>query len=216
MYPCLWLKQRFQPNSPRCTFSNKNQGFTLLELLLVIMVMGYLVSLVKLPAFDTDPFEQVEKVTQRLAVQINLASEQAVLQQQQLGIALSDSSYQFLFFDEEGWQPLAEPIFSAPEAKDNIQFQLSLDGLSWQQDNLLSAIEFINEEDQEALAEVPEEQRWALFPQIFLLSSGELTPFDLKISYNNGFDEPITFLIRGQFTTPVNWYDPQQQLELEN
>jgi len=193
----------------------KHQGFTLIELMLVIVIMGYLVTLVRLPSLAPDPFDLVEKHAKTISTQINLASEFAVLNNVQLGLAVTESRYSFLMFDGEKWQPLAEPPFVAAELEPELHLELVLDGLAWHQENLLSAVEFIDEESLEELAELSEEEKQLAFPQIFLLSSGELSPFDLRITYDNGFDDTVEFLVRGLFTSPVNLYDPLQQLELD-
>ena len=181
----------------------------------MITVMGFLVSLVRFPSFAPDPFELAEAQAKTLTAQINLASEYAVLNNLQLGLAMTETSYGFLAFDGQRWQPLSDPPFVAKELDENLQFDLSLDGLAWQEQNLLSAVEFIDEETLEDLADMTEEEKKLAFPQVFLLSSGELSPFDLRVIYDDGFEDRVEFLVRGQFTTPVHMYDPLQQLELD-
>lgn len=193
----------------------KNEGFTLLELLLVIVVIGYLVSLVRLPSLAPDPFEVVEKHATRLTHQINLASEFAVLNNVQMGLAIADNRYAFLAYDGEIWVPVEEPPFESVELEQDLHLELVLDGLPWQEENLLSAIEFIDEERLEELQENNEEDVKLSIPQIFILSSGELSPFDITIEFDDGFVEPVLFLIRGKFTAPVKRFDPLQQLLLE-
>ena len=193
----------------------KSSGFTLIELLLVIAVMGFIISNVRFPNLGDDPFDLVEKQARTLKAQIDLASEYAVLNNAQLGLAVAEASYAFLIFDGNKWQTLSEPPFAVKELAEDLQLELSLDGLAWQEDNLLSAVEFIDEEALEQESEKTEEEKKLAFPQVFLLSSGELSPFDLKVIYDNGFDDTISFLIRGKFTTPVHLYDPLQQDELD-
>jgi general secretion pathway protein H len=86
--------------------------------------------------------------------------------------------------------------------------------LEWQEQNLLSAVQWIDEEQLEENSEQTEEEKQMSFPQIFILSSGEISPFDLDVSYDNGFDEPVTFKVRGEFITPVLVLDPKQIDEL--
>lgn len=192
------------------------RGFTLLEIMLVILVIGIMVSQISLPTFGRDAFEQTEEEAKRLAVLINLASEHAVLQNKLMGLSVSEKQYSFLIFEENVWRPLTEAPFLPRELESSdMIFELTLDGLEWQEQNLLNAVEFIDEEAQEELAKLPEEERLAAFPQIFILSSGELSPFDLRVIYDTGFDDPIEFLVRGKFITPVAVYDPKQQLELD-
>ncbi|MDO6720452.1 prepilin-type N-terminal cleavage/methylation domain-containing protein [Psychrosphaera sp. 1_MG-2023] len=195
---------------------HKSKGFTLLELLLVIVVIGYLVTMVRLPSLAPDPFELTEKQAARMTHLVNLASEYAVLNNMQLGLAVTEDRFAFLVFDGEAWQPFQEPPFDIKPLDEYVRLELILDGLSWQEDNLLSAVEFIDEERLEQLQELdPEEQKLAI-PQIFILSSGEISPFDITVEFDDGFANPVSFLIRGEFTAPVRMYDPLQQLALDN
>ncbi|WP_299265940.1 type II secretion system minor pseudopilin GspH [uncultured Psychrosphaera sp.] len=193
---------------------NKHKGFTLFELMLVILLMGLVVSTVKFPNLAQDPFDQVDQQSKKLAALINLASEYAVLNNTLLGFSVSESSYVFLMFDGEKWQPMPEPPFTETELENDITIELALDGLEWQEQNLLSAVEWIDEEQLEENSEQTEEEKQMSFPQIFILSSGEISPFDLDVSYDNGFDEPVTFKVRGEFITPVLVLDPKQIDEL--
>jgi general secretion pathway protein H len=88
---------------------NKHKGFTLFELMLVILLMGLVVSTVKFPNLAQDPFDQVDQQSKKLAALINLASEYAVLNNTLLGFSVSESSYVFLMFDGEKWLPMPEP-----------------------------------------------------------------------------------------------------------
>lgn len=193
---------------------NKHKGFTLFELMLVIMLMALVVSTVKFPNLTQDPFDQVDQQSKKVAALINLASEYAVLNNALLGFSVTQTSYAFLMFDGTKWQPIDEPPFALTELEPTIKIELKLDGLEWQEQNLLSAVKWIDEEELEKTSELTEEEKKLAFPQIFILSSGEISPFDLDISYDNGFDDPITFKVRGEFITPVFVYDPQQIDEL--
>ncbi|MFT6529451.1 MAG: general secretion pathway protein H [Psychrosphaera sp.] len=193
---------------------NKHKGFTLFELMLVIMLMALVVSTVKFPNLTQDPFDQVDQQSKKIAALINLASEYAVLNNSLLGFSATETSYAFLQFDGTKWQQINEMPFALTELEPTIKMDLMLDGLEWQEQNLLSAVKWIDEEELEQASEQTEEEKKLAFPQIFILSSGEISPFDLDISYDNGFDDPITFKVRGEFIAPVSVYDPQQIEEL--
>ncbi len=192
----------------------KHQGFTLFELLLVIMLMALVVSTVRFPSLGQDPFDQVDEQSKKVAALINLASEYAVLNNAILGFAATETSYAFLLFDGSKWQPIDEPPFTLTELDETLTLSLMLDGLEWQEQNLLSAVKWIDEEELEKTSQLTEDEKKLSFPQVFILSSGEISPFDLDMSYDNGFDDPITFKIRGEFITPVLVFDPKQVAEL--
>ena len=193
-----------------------NKGFTLLELLLVLTLMAFLFSTVKIPDLTKDPFDLVENEAQKVAHLVDLASEYAVLNNALLGFAVKEQQYAFLAYDGERWIEIPEAPFIRSELAENLQLSIQLDGLEWQEQNMLSAIEWINEDDKEELLSEQDElaDEVFLFPQVFILPSGEISPFDLDILYSDGFDVEIGFKVRGEFTTPVKVYDPLQIEEL--
>ncbi|QTH62874.1 type II secretion system minor pseudopilin GspH [Psychrosphaera ytuae] len=192
----------------------KAHGFTLIELLLVIVIIGYLVSLVRFPSLSKSPFDEVEMQANKLTALVNLASEQALIHNKQLGLSVGENQYAFLEFTDGKWQPITVKPFKTEPLPEDVTLTLKLDGLSWSQDNLISSIEMIDEERLEALAELPEEERLLAFPQVFILSSGEISPFDIEVTYDD-FDTSVMFLVRGKFTAPVHVYDPRQQEDLD-
>ena len=118
----------------------KAQGFTLIELLLVIVIIGYLVSLVRFPSLGVSPYEEVETQANKLTALINLASEQALIHNKQIGLSVSETQYAFLVFEDDKWQPNDEPPFVTQPLPENVTLALTLDGLDWSEDNLISAI----------------------------------------------------------------------------
>ncbi len=192
----------------------KAKGFTLIELLLVIVIIGYLVSLVRFPSLSPDPFEVTEQQTHKLTTLINMASEYALIQNKQIGLAIVEDQYVFLVFEEERWNLLSERPFETEPLPEYLTLSLNLDGLPWQEQSLLSAIEFIDEEKLEEETDLTPAEKKLAFPQIFILSSGEISPFEIEVTYQD-FDEEVMFLIRGMFSAPVRYYDPLQQEELE-
>ncbi|NVK23659.1 MAG: hypothetical protein HWE10_01920 [Gammaproteobacteria bacterium] len=187
-----------------------------MELLLVLTLMAFLFSMVKIPDLTKEPFDVVENEAKKVAHLIDLASDYAVLNNALLGFAVKEQSYAFLAFDGERWLEIPEAPFIKNQLEENLLLSIQLDGLEWQEQSLISAVEWINEEEQEeiqqSLDQAPEDV--FLFPQVFILPSGEISPFDLDILYSDGFDIEIAFKVRGEFTAPVKVYDPQQIEEL--
>ncbi|MDA8621234.1 type II secretion system minor pseudopilin GspH [Psychrosphaera sp.] len=193
---------------------SKNQGFTLIELMLVIVIIGYLVSLVRFPSFTPNAYDLVEEESQKLTALINLASEYATVKNKQLGLAVSEQQYVFLVLEDEEWVRFTERPFETEPLNENLTLTLKLDGLPWQEKNLLSAVQFIDDETMEDQSGLSNEEKLLAFPQVFLLSSGEISPFEIELEFQD-FDDVVMFVIQGLFTAPVKYYDPTQQQELD-
>ena len=200
---------------------HSNRGFTLLEIILVIAVIGLIVSTVSYNVIGKDPADEVEQEARKLQVLVEMASDFAVLNQRQLGLRIDDKdmSYEFVALDEEQkWRPLASQqgshdIFALREMPEYLSLELILDNLPWQSEDSLfdsgvfdetlsvsdESVEIGNEED----IEPPP-------PQILLLSSGEITPFELQLVYEEPFAQnpPFYFSVQAQDFVPLTREGP--------
>lgn len=185
------------------------KGFTLLELMLVLALMGFLFSTVTLPDLSKDPYDKVEQEAKKVSTLIDMLSEYAVLNNAITGFVIKDNEYGFLYFDGDKWLEIVEPPFARVELEENMLIELKLDGLEWQEQNMLSAVQWIEEEKLEELSKEAEDDQF-VFPQVFILPSGEISPFELDISYSDGFDIEILFRVKGEFIAPVTLLTPTQ------
>ena len=105
---------------------------------------------------------------EKLAAQMTLISDQAVLEGREYGLAIGPHSYQWFSYDSarQSWQ---SQVLPAPEQlAEGLQLSLKLEGQA------LSLSGAVDE---------PSEQS---APQILLLSNGELSPFSLQLRGDRG------------------------------
>ena len=122
-------------------------GFTLVEILLVILLIGLLAASVVISFTGESRDKKLAKQTEQLQLLIQLASETAMLKQQELGLYLDDEGYRFMLFKDEKWHSIREPkALRSYKFADGIKFELELEGLEWSEGNLLSQVEW-QEED---------------------------------------------------------------------
>ena len=127
--------------SPNASRHQRQQGFTLLEVMLVLLLMGLAVSYVVFNAFGVSQSDQLKQEVQRMQVLIDMASDFAILNQQQLGVRIEQdpSRYYFVHLNEEDeWQRLeTEEIYQEHELPEAFTFNLSLDDLPWDTEDQL-------------------------------------------------------------------------------
>ncbi|ALO43583.1 prepilin-type N-terminal cleavage/methylation domain-containing protein [Pseudoalteromonas phenolica] len=182
---------------------NKAKGFSLLEVLVVLVIIAMSVKMVSY-TFDDAEAEELEKQALRVYRVINLASEFAVLNQIELGFHLDKNVLEFLVFDGEKWavfdaEELYEPITFGKEYKVN----LNIEDLSWSQDNLLEQAnwrELMGTSDDESLLELKKLK----VPQVLILSSGEVSAFQFSVELSDRDAEQARYFIEGEFIAPVN------------
>lgn len=153
------------------------RGFTLMELMLVILIIGLMLSSVSLSLPDSAN-KQLQQQAARLQAQIHLASQQSVFQNRDIGLLISADSYHFYSFEGERWV-LLEPQsrFAPRRLPAESQFELQLAG---QPINLPEA-KPIN----------PQE------PQILFLSDGQMSDFQLALTST---EQSKRFTLRGELS----------------
>jgi len=85
----------------------KYAGFTLLELLAVIVIIGIIISFASL-SIGQNSSRIVQDEAERLHGLIQLAGEEAVLQGRELALEFDHDRYRFLELGKEDWQPVEE------------------------------------------------------------------------------------------------------------
>ena len=139
------------------------RGFTLLELMVVLVLIGIIFSFAVLSIRGDELAETMERETRRLATLIGMASDEAVMRGEELAIHFSDDSYAFLMLRAGDWQPDEnDRLLKTYRLPAGLHLRLEVEGES----PLLQEPE--NEDGEE-------EAR--LVPQVYILSSGEMTAF---------------------------------------
>ncbi|WP_395822462.1 GspH/FimT family pseudopilin [Collimonas sp.] len=82
------------------------RGFTLLELLVVMVIAGITLGAVSLNAFRSDR-QVMQNDAQRIALLLQLIREEAILRNRPTAFEADTNGYRFLVREENGWQPLA-------------------------------------------------------------------------------------------------------------
>lgn len=150
------VSERSLPEFP----AGREAGFTLLELLVVLFIIGLTVTFATLSFSGRAMDDRLHNEARRLQEIMRLAGEDAVLQGLELGMHSDGEKYGFLVIAEEGWAPYQEDTpLREHKLPDGIHLEVTVEDFS---------------------LPVPEENE--LLPQIIFLSSGELTPFDLTLS----------------------------------
>jgi general secretion pathway protein H len=140
------------------------RGFSLLELLVVLVILAIMAATAMLSLGDFGGDDQVDREARRLLALLQLAGEETLLQGRDFGIYVEEDRYRFLVYDRDtlNWRPLdTDPNFRERILPESVFFSLVV-------------------EDQEVVLE-PFDDETELEPQVAILSSGELTEFELYL-----------------------------------
>lgn len=154
-------------------------GFSLLELLVVVVIIGILASMFTLSIGLTRGDRAVEQEIDRMQALLEVASEDAVLQGRELGIRFDREGYEFLGQDPDlgNWNLLyGDAVLRRRELDPDLRLALEIEG----RDIELAAAEERAPPEPDAEGEDADENRdrakGGPLPQIFIFSSGDIGP----------------------------------------
>ena len=192
-------------------------GFTLIEIMLVILIIGLLVGSVELVIGDRSADDSLQQEGERLAATINLAADAALLEMTELGLSVNQDSYGYYRFDaQSGWLAVSQQrALQNYRLPPGMMLEVELEGFVWPQladreerDALFSASEDEDDssERNEASATNADQEREnnRRVPQILFLGGGEITPFVLTLQLD-GHERQLQLRCDGQLPVRFEW-----------
>jgi general secretion pathway protein H len=149
-----------------------SRGFTLLEVLMVVLVVGILSMAVLFGLNPGGPERHLNDEAERLAALLALAGSEAVMQNREYGLQLQDDGYQFLCLADktQRWgQCTGDGLFIAHKLPEGLEIRV----LTTSQMTVPKAPVTQTKPDASDDEEIQ--------PDILLLSSGEASPGELEI-----------------------------------
>jgi general secretion pathway protein H len=83
------------------------RGFTLLEMLVVMVIFGITFGLISFNAMPNTR-QALQNDAQRIALLLQLARDEAIVRNRPIAFETDGTTYRFLIRDDSGWQPLAQ------------------------------------------------------------------------------------------------------------
>ncbi|MDO6681155.1 type II secretion system minor pseudopilin GspH [Oceanobacter sp. 5_MG-2023] len=178
------------------------RGFTLLELLVVLMIIGGLLSLVNLNASDTQIQDETGRFATTMVIAMNLYREEAAYRNLDLGLAMDRDELMLLSWQDVR-QQAAKGTLSVEELSD-------IDKNPWQAYSSASlnaptvpegmVMALVIDDDDVDFEELLDNDEGPL-PALQFLSSEEYTAFELTITHDA--DNSFAFVIHGDGFNPV-------------
>ncbi|GAA6146301.1 type II secretion system minor pseudopilin GspH [Thalassolituus maritimus] len=179
----------------------RQSGFTLVEIMVVLVIVGLLLSMVNLNFSDRAAQQETEQFAQKLDVAFNRYREEAVFQNLDLGVGWVPGELQLIgFYDlrqksvaeglteeelsrlqENPWAPIDIALASAIEIPETMDVKL-----------------FVNDEELDP-PEAPDEN--GALPTLIFLSSDEYLPFVFELYHQD--DESFVIRLIGDGIGPV-------------
>jgi general secretion pathway protein H len=150
-------------------FGPRSRGFTLVEILVVVVIMAVVISMAVLSIGVTGHDSQLDQEDLRIQGLLSLLHDRATLEGRDFGMRVLPTGYEFVYYDTRRarWQRLdQEREFRHRELPKGVSFQLELD----------SQVVVLKPIDPNLIDDTAPPP-----PQIAIAASGDATPFRLTL-----------------------------------
>ena len=140
-------------------------GFTLIEILVVVVIIAIVASVAVISVNALGRDTEISDETRRLVGLIGMVREQSEMEGRDYGLRLEEERYDFMLFDvrRNDWLPIEEDrLLRTRELPAGLRFQLRIEG-------------------RDVVLRPPPDRKKPRPPQIVMLSSGDLTAFEMRI-----------------------------------
>ncbi|MDD1783584.1 type II secretion system minor pseudopilin GspH [Enterovibrio sp. ZSDZ35] len=154
-------------------------GFTLLEIMLVLLVLGLSAAFV-VPNLPQNKSDEVKEEADRFYQLVQLWTEQALISGQTFGLRVDDDKYQLFKLTPEDWVEVdAQRTKTNVTMPEGIGLDLEVTGFVDEEDRLFDRESLF---DDEMFAEEEDKPKP---PQVVLMGNGEIIPFSLTFLDGN-------------------------------
>ncbi len=138
-----------------------NKGFTLIEILVVVVVVAVLMGAITL-SFPPTGSKLLKEHADRFTALVKLAQDEAILQSREIALVVNANGYSFLKNENNNWVAFSEMPFKKREFPVGFKSSFFLEGVN------------INLKERDNSK-----------PQVVFLTSGEVTPFQYDMAFND-------------------------------
>lgn len=160
--------------------NQSQKGFTLFEVVIVVVIIGIIMSFAGLTLPDTTGRKELQQETHRLMALLKLAHDEAIINNVVMGMKIQKRQYQFQYYRNSGWQEaITEGVFRQRSLAENFKISAATD----------KSISLTGD------SSAP--------PEILFWPSGEQTAFKLKLTFENAehlFYQEIIASYNGEYS----------------
>lgn len=182
-------------------------GFSLIEMLVVIVIGGILFTYATLAIRGHNPQERLQTEAKRFEQLIQMAQQEAILRGEDYGLEVTINSYRFLHLKNQLWVEISnDRLLRRRKLPQKMELELSLEDTTivinpTRRKNSNFSLQGNSDESSSnnvgTQGKTQNGGRNKIQPQVYLLSSGEVTPeFGLRFFYP---EVQTSYIVKGKF-----------------
>jgi general secretion pathway protein H len=155
----------------------QSRGFTLIEILVVIIIVGTVLAIVVLSTGLIADDEEILTERTRITALIETVQDEAMMQGREFGLEIMTSAYRFVEFDPltRQWMDVPDDeLYRLRDLPEGIEFELYIDDKRIQLNSDPQKFEDPDSTSMTATTQV-------FVPHLFIFASGEGTAFELRL-----------------------------------
>ena len=158
-------------------FVTKRSGFTLIEVMVVMVIIGIVISFAVLSVGIVGDDREIRQQALRMSTLIEMVSDEAQMQGREYGVEIMRTGYRFVEFDPllAQWnQVVGDDMLRMRTLGEEMEFELFLEDRRVSLDEAPADTSVAEDPAERDLSEDYQ-------PHLMIMSSGEITPFELRI-----------------------------------
>jgi len=199
-------------------------GFTLIEIMVVIVVLGIVAGSMVVSIRGKDPEDVIGEEAERLMQLIRLNQEEAVMAGAMTGLYFNLGNYYFLNFSDDTWSVVSEDkIFKPRKLPKGIELELEVEGELAQLDDadeelpgmegLADSADSEEDESEDSDDGFGSDEKDQITPHVYIFPNGEMITFKLTMFTDDADGDRMRFEITGAFDGFVEMRGPLWNLD---
>ena len=191
-----------------------NNGFTLIEVMVVIVLIGLMASLVQFNIASNKMEDLLRYESARFSAIFDVASEYGMLNNIELGIIVNEDGYKLVAYDGTKWADIPDQNWDANVTlPEEVMVTLELDDLPIEEPLLFDTDTFKEKDEEDFTLRSKEEEEKKVIPQIYILSGGDFTPFSVtfriveELAYIDDAED-LAYRVTGIYSIPLTIEGP--------
>ena len=154
------------------------RGFTLVEILVVLVIIGVVIAVALLSFGILGDNRSLDREARRMSALIEMATDEAMIQGRDYGLEILQSGYRFVEYDpliNQWHEVLGDDLMRARTLEEGSEFELFIEDHKVLLETEAESLDADDEDSDERKRDLTDDY----LPHVLILSSGDVTPFEL-------------------------------------